>query len=30
VGELKVRDDRTIGVLAGYLPDIHTHTINVY
>ena len=30
VGELKVGDDRTVGVLAGYLPDIHTHTLNVY
>jgi hypothetical protein len=30
VGELKVGDDRAVGVLAGYLPDIHTHTLNVY
>jgi hypothetical protein len=30
VGELKIGDDRTVGVPAGYLPDIHTHTINVY
>jgi len=30
VGELKIGDDRTIGVLAGYLPYIHTHTLSVY